>query len=194
MRKVILLMGMSLDGIGAQGWSPRIDDEAAASEVHEDMWESLKSVDTFIFGRVNYELWKRVWPPLATSSSSSEFEKRFSKLTDSMKKIVVSTTLKSVDWPSSADISLVTRDVSQEIIKLKQQPGKDMVIVGGPTIAQTFTKLNLIDEYHIYLQPMLIGEGTSLLGGLSKPRRLHLTKAKVFKAGVLGLQFRPTDS
>ena len=99
MRKVILLMGMGLDGVSARGWSPPIADEAAASEVHEDMWEEVKSIDTFIFGRVNYDLWKKVWPPLATSPSSSEFEKRFSRLTDSARKLVFSTTLKSVDWP-----------------------------------------------------------------------------------------------
>jgi dihydrofolate reductase len=194
MRKVILLMGMGLDGVGAHGWSPPIADEAAASELHEDMWKNLKSVDTFIFGRVNYNLWKEVWPPLATSPSSSEFEKRFSRITDDMKKIVVSSTLKSVDWPSSADISLITEDVSKEIGELKQQTGKDMVIVGGPKIAQTFTKLNLVDEYHIYLHPMLMGEGTTLLGGLPGTRRLDLTKAKMFKAGVVGLQYgRPID-
>ena len=193
MRKVILLMGMGLDGVGARGWSPPIADEAAASELHEAMWKTLKSVDTFIFGRVNYELWKKVWPPLATSPSSSEFERRFSRLTDAVKKVVVSSTLKSVDWPSSADISLITEDVSKEIGELKQQSGKDMVIVGGPKIAQTFTKLNLIDEYHIYLHPMLMGEGTTLLGGLPGTRRLQLTKAKVFKAGVVGLQLQPTD-
>lgn len=76
---------------------------------------------------------------------------------------------------------------------LKQQPGKDMVIVGGPKIAQIFTKVNLIDEYHIYLNPMIMGEGTNLLGGLRASRRLHLIKAKVFKAGVVKLQLRPTN-
>lgn len=192
MRKVILLMGMGLDGVSARGWSPPIADEAAASEVHEDMWEELKSVDTFIFGRVNYELWKKVWPTLATSPSSSEFEKRFSRFTDSVKKVVFSTTLKSVDWPSPADISLVAGDIAKEIGRLKQQSGRNLAIVGGPNIAQTFTKLNLIDEYHLYVHPTILGEGTTLLGGLRGPRQLQLVNAKVFKAGVLGLRLRPS--
>jgi hypothetical protein len=55
MRKVVLVMGMGLDGVASQGWSPYIEDTAAASEVHEDMWEDLKSIDTFVFGRANYE-------------------------------------------------------------------------------------------------------------------------------------------
>src|SRR5580658_3642804 len=172
MRQVILLMGMGLDGVSARGWSPPIADEVAASEVHEAMWEELKSIDTFIFGRVNYELWKKVWPPLATSPSSSEFEKRFSRLTDSVRKLVISTTLKSVDWPHSGDISLVTGDISKEIGRVKEEPGKNLAIVGGPKIAQTFTKLGLIDEYHLYVHPTIVGEGTTLLGGLRSPRQL----------------------
>jgi dihydrofolate reductase len=193
MRKVILLMGMGLDGMGARGWSPPVADEAAASELHEDMWEDVQSIDTFIFGRVNYELWKKVWPTLATSSSSSEFEKRFSRFTDAVKKVVFSTTLKSVDWPSSSDISLATGDISKAIGQLKRAPGKNLAVVGGPKLAQTLTKLNLIDEYHLYVHPMIVGEGTPLLGGLQTPRQLHVVKAKVFKAGVVGLQLRPAD-
>jgi dihydrofolate reductase len=193
MRKVILLMGMGLDGVSARGWSPPIADEVAASEVHEAMWEELKSIDTFIFGRVNYELWKKVWPPLATSPSSSEFEKRFSRLTDSVRKLVISTTLKSVDWPHSGDISLVTGDISKEIGRVKEEPGKNLAIVGGPKIAQTFTKLGLIDEYHLYVHPTIVGEGTTLLGGLRSPRQLRLISARVFKAGVVGLRLKPAD-
>jgi dihydrofolate reductase len=190
MRKVILLMGMGVDGVSARGWSPPIADEAAASEVHEDMWEELTSIDTFIFGRVNYELWKKVWPPLATSPSSSEFEKRFSSFTDSVNKLVFSTTLKSVDWQRS---SLATGDIATQIGQLKQQSGKNLAIVGGGKIAQTFTKLNLIDEYHLYLHPTIVGEGTTLLGGLQSPRQLDLVKVKVFKAGVVGLHLKPAD-
>jgi dihydrofolate reductase len=190
MRKVILLMGMGLDGVGARGWSPAVADEAAASELHEDMWEDLKSIDTFIFGRVTYELWKNFWPAQATNPSSSEFEKRFSKFADAVKKVVFSTTLKSVDWQNT---SLASGDISEEIRRLKQQPGKNLAIVGGPKIAHSFTKLNLIDEYHLYVHPTIVGEGTTLLGGLRSPRQLHLLRATTFKAGVVGLQLKPAD-
>ncbi len=187
MRKVILLMGMGLDGVAAEGWIPYVGDETAASELHEDMWEQLRMVDTFLFGRVNYQLWKRVWPPLATSPSSSQFEKDFSRFTDRVRKIVFSKTLKAVDWKNT---SLVTGSIPREISRMKSEPGKNMAIVGGPGIAQTFTKLDLIDDYHVYLHPFILGRGKTLLGGLRSPRELKLIKARVFKSGVVGLRLQ----
>src|SRR5262249_37081978 len=159
------------DGLGAGGWSPPLADEAAASELHEDMWARLETVDTFIFGRVTYELWRRFWPACATSPSSTAFEKTFSRFVESVEKIVVSTTLTSVDWQGA---SLVTGDVAKEIARRREQPGKDMAIVGGPTVAQTFNRLNLIDEYRLYVHPTIVGQGTAVLGGLQSPRALRM--------------------
>jgi dihydrofolate reductase len=84
-------------------------------------------------------------------------------------------------------------DIADEVAALKKQPGKNMAIVGGPKIAQAFTRLNLIDEYHLYLHPTLVGEGTSMLGGLRSPRELRLLGAKVFKAGVVKLSLKPAE-
>jgi hypothetical protein len=79
MRKVILVMGMGLDGIGAAGWVPLVADNAAASEMLDDTWEETQSVDTFIFGRTSYEVWKNFWPSCATSPTSTEYQKRLTR-------------------------------------------------------------------------------------------------------------------
>ena len=73
---------------------------------------------------------------------------------------------------------------------MKSEPGKNMAIVGGPGIARTFTKLDLIDDYHVYLHPFILGRGKTLLGGLRSPRELKLIKARVFKSGVVGLRLQ----
>lgn len=187
MRQLILLMGMGLDGIGAEGWIPRIDNEVDAGELHDEMWSQLKAIDTFLMGRRCFQLWERVWPPLAADPRSSEFEKDFSRFTDRTQKVVFSRTLKSVGWQNSR---LVTGNVAAEVARMKQQPGKSMAIVGGPSIAQTFSELGVIDEYLLWLHPVILGKGTPLLGALDEPRALKLIGTKTFKSGCVSLQLR----
>jgi dihydrofolate reductase len=179
-------MGMGLDGIAAEGWIPAVSGGEAA-ELHDDMWDQLKSIDTFLLGRKSYQLWKKVWPPLATKPTSSRFEKEFSRFTDQVQKIVFSKTLKTINWENSR---LVTGNIAKEVAKMKRLAGKNMAIVGGPGIAQTFTKLDLIDRFHIYLHPAILGSGKPLLGGLRNPRELELVKARTFKSGVIVLDFQ----
>jgi dihydrofolate reductase len=80
---------------------------------------------------------------------------------------------------------------ADEVAHLKAQSGKNMVLVGGPKIAQALTRVNLIDAYHLYMHPTLIGEGTSVLGGLRSPRPMRVNAARLFKAGFVGLRFEP---
>jgi len=186
MRNVVLLMGMGLDGIGAEGWIPNVADKTEQDELYDDMREDLRSIDTFLFGRVSYDIWKKYWPPMATESNS-EFEREFSRFTDSVRKVVFSKTLKAVDWENS---SLVKGSIPRTISRMKSEPGKNMAIVGGIGIAQTFTKLDLIDEYHLYLHPWILGDGKTLLGGIRSPRELKLSRAKAFRSGVVGLHLK----
>jgi dihydrofolate reductase len=186
-RKVILLMGLGLDGTGAEGWVPMMENKSEALEIHNDMWKILKSVDTFLLGRVCYQLWEKVWPPLANDPSSSDLEKKFSQFTDRVRKVVFSGKLKSVAWQNS---ELAAGDIQWEIARMKKLPGKNMAIVGGPGIAQAFSERDLIDEYYLWLHPAILGNGKPLLGILDKPRELKLTEAKIFKAGVVFLHYQ----
>lgn len=179
-RKVILLMGMGLNGISAEGWF-------SAKGMIDDAWSILESVDTFIIGRVTFQMWEDYWPHRAKDPSSNDFQKRYSQFVDQIQKIVFSKTLKSVSWQNSR---VINSDISTEISRLKRLPGKNIAIVGGAGIAQTFTKLNLIDEYQLYLHPVIFGSGKSLLGVLDNERQLELVETKEFLPNGIRLHFR----
>jgi dihydrofolate reductase len=186
-RKAVLLMGMGLNGISAEGWIPPAKTKIQAEEMIEDVWTLLQSVDAFIIGRVTFQLWEKYWPSRAKDPSSSDFQRKFSTFTDQIQKIVFSTTLKSVNWRNSR---VVNDDISTEISRIKKIPGKNIAIVGGAGIAQTFTKLNLIDDYQLYLHPVIFGSGKSLLGVLDNERTLELIDIRRFQSGGIRLHFR----
>ena len=186
-RKVILLMGMGLNGVNAEGWIPPSDTKIQAKEMIEDLWALLESVDTFIIGRITFQLWETYWPFRANDPSSSDFQKKFSIFTDQIQKLVFSTTLKSVNWQNSR---VVNTDISTEIARIKTLPGKHIAVVGGPGIAQTFINLNLIDEYQLYVHPVIFGSGKSLFGVMDNERKLELINIQKFLSGGIRLHFR----
>lgn len=180
-RKVILLMGMGLNGIDAGGW-------AIKEDMMEHLWTLLSSADTFIMGRVTFEMWEKYWPLQATNPSSNDFHKKFSVFTDQIQKLVFSTTVKSVNWQNSR---VVNTDITTEILRIKKLQGKNLIVVGGPGMAQTLTKLNLIDEYQIFIDPMIYGSGKSVLGILEKGRQLELIDYQISPPDGIRLHFRP---
>lgn len=187
-RRVVLLMGMSLDGFGAGGWTPsraRPEDEG---EMFDEVWRQLETVDTFLFGRVSFEIWQRAWPPLATDSKSSAFEQRFSRYVDDIQKVVYSRTLESVSWRNAR---LVTGSIAEDIARMKRTPGRDMIIAGGSRIAAAFGGLGLIDEYHLWLHPTILGHGEPLLGKVKERKDLRLIEAKPFRSGAVALHLVP---
>lgn len=180
-RKIILLMGMGLNGIDAGGW-------ALTADLIKELWILLESIDTFILGRVTFEMWEGYWPLQAKKPSSNDFQKRFSVFVDQIQKIVISTTLKSVKWQNSR---VINDNISTEISRLKNLPGKNIALVGGPGIAQTFTKLNLIDEYQLYIDPVIYGPGKSVLGILDSKRQLEIIDTHISLPDGIRLHLRP---
>jgi dihydrofolate reductase len=192
MRKVILAMQMTLDGFstgpnGEMDYLPPFNDEKAWEDIHREMWNNLNSVDTFLLGRVTYQIWEKYWPAAATSSTSTKNDIEFSKFADKTQKIVFSTTLEKADWQNTR---LVKGNISEEIARMKQQPGRDMVVAGGAGIAQTFMRLGLIDEYKITVHPVIRGSGKPLFGNLSYRIRLKLVGVKTFNTGAVGFHYR----
>ncbi|UYP44369.1 hypothetical protein NEF87_000654 [Candidatus Lokiarchaeum ossiferum] len=183
-RKIILLMGMGLNGISAGGWIPPFDTKSQFDEMVEDIWNILKSVDTLIIGRVTFQMWESYWPSRASDPSSSDFQKKFSEITNELQKIAISTTLQSTTWQNSR---IISKDIPNEIHQLKNTPGKNIAVVGGAGIAQSFIRWDLIDEYQLYLHPVIFKEGKTVLGFLDEDHLLALIDSKHFQSGGIRL-------
>jgi dihydrofolate reductase len=145
----------------------------------------LTTVDTMILGRILYQGFQQAWPAVATTPSMPKELIDFAHWIEDSPKYVFSRSLDSLDWENSF---LLKGSIVDEVKKLKQQPGKDIVIFGGAGIVQQFAAENLIDEYRIKLEPVFLGSGKPLFKDLTKLKLVH---SKVFSSGVIGLYYQP---
>ncbi|MET3851384.1 MULTISPECIES: dihydrofolate reductase family protein [unclassified Paenibacillus] len=188
MRKLVLFLHSSLDGFveGPNGemdigWvSYDADLEKLAKEI-------LSTADTVIWGRGTYQMMHSYWPSVPSNPSASQHELDHAEWIEKTNKIVFSTTLEKVEWNNSR---LVKNNVKEEIMNLKQQPGRDMVILGSPRFAHYLMELDLIDEYKITVSPVLIGSGLPLFQGIKEKINLKLIENKTFDSGAIGLFYQ----
>ncbi|MCG9482960.1 dihydrofolate reductase family protein [Acinetobacter pittii] len=188
MRKLILFLHASLDGFvegpnGAMdiGWI------AYDADLANHAKEVLSTADTVIWGRVTYQMMHNYWPSMLSNPDASEHERNHAKWIEKTEKIIFSTTLDKVEWNNSR---LVKDHVEEEINRLKQEQGKDMVILGSPRFAHYLMQLGLIDEYKITVSPVLIGSGLSLFQGIQEKTNLKLIENKTFASGAIGLHYK----
>lgn len=183
MRKIILMMSVSLDGFmeapgGDLTWQ-LVDEELHG---HFNAW--LATAGAFLDGRVTYELMAGDWPTADSDPAASPTVVEFARIWREMPKIVFSRTLEAAAWNTT-----VRRDVvPAEIEKLKAEPGGDLVI-GGARLAASFLRHDLIDEFRIYVQPILLGQGTPLFGPSGPTLALRLVQTRTFGSGVVMLRY-----
>jgi dihydrofolate reductase len=181
MRKIIFFMLTSLDGY-FEGPEGDINWHNVDEEFNEFAIEQLNTVGTLLFGRVTYELMASYWPtPAATTDDPNVAGKM-----NSLPKIVFSRTLDKVEWNNTR---LVKNNFVEEISKLKQQPGKDLIIFGSSDLAVSFIPHGLIDEFRIMINPVILGGGKTLFKGLLHKLDLKLIKTKIFKSGNVLLYY-----
>jgi len=143
-------------------------------------------VDTLLLGRVMYPAYEKYWLAAPTNPSSTKNEIEYARIADKMQKIVFSKTLEKAEWKTTR----IVRDHSaEEILKLKQQPGKDMLILGGAGLVSSFMNLGLIDEYHLVVNPVVLGGGKRLFKDVKERRKLKLIGTKTFKSGKVVLHY-----
>ncbi|MBI4418627.1 MAG: dihydrofolate reductase family protein, partial [Ignavibacteriales bacterium] len=148
----------------------------------------LRSAGVILFGRKTYELMVPYWPDVAKSQSEDPATNEFARTFDSLDKIVFSTTLKSV---AGNNTRIVRANVAEEVLKLKRQPGKDIAI-GSLSIASQLSQHDLLDEYHFVVHPVVVGKGPRLFEavGLKERLQLKLVGSKIFRSGVVALQYK----
>jgi dihydrofolate reductase len=180
MRNVIFAINITIDGCCDHG--KMIADE----EMHEAYTALLREVDLLVFGRKTYELMVPYWPDIARNHSGTKAEIEFARTFDSIPKVVFSRTLKSTE----GNTTIVHTNPQDEIVKLKQEKGKS-ILLGGVDIASQLIELGLVDEYRFVIHPVIAGEGTRLLEGISLPERLRLklVESKLFKSGCVAVRY-----
>ena len=179
MRKVIFAINITIDGYCGHEMGI-VDDE-----LHEYFTGLLRDSGIEILGRNTYHLMYPYWHNVAVNQLETKTINEFARTFDSIPKIVFSTTLKSVEWNNT---TLLHSNLREEIMKLKQQPGKN-IFIGGLNIASQVAEWNLIDEYRFVVHPIIAGKGPRLFESV-KSLTLNLAGSKTFRSGVVALQYK----
>ncbi|MDX6700595.1 MAG: hypothetical protein QOF26_821 [Baekduia sp.] len=183
MRRVIYSMGVSLDGFiagpdGEIGWS------APDEELHRFHNEQTRALDAHLCGRRLYEV-MRYWDTadLDPSTAGTEFE--FAGIWKALPKIVFSTTLEEV----GGNARLATGDLAETLAELTDQPGEDLAI-GGAGLAAAAIERDLVDEYRLFVSPVVLGAGTPYFPAREEPLDLELVQTRTFASRVVYLRYR----
>ncbi|MEU8997627.1 dihydrofolate reductase family protein [Streptomyces caniferus] len=184
MRKIILSMSVSLDGF-IERPDRRIDWHRVDDELHRYFNEHLTGMGAFLSGRVTHELMAEFWPTADADPANAGPMAEFAGIWRDTPKIVFSRTLERADWNTT-----IMRDVvPEEIMALKAQPGGDLVL-SGADLAAAFMAHDLIDEYRVYVHPVLIGRGKPLFPTTDATTALRLAGTRTFGNGVVLLHYR----
>ena len=181
MRNIIYAINITLDGCCDHTKG------VADDELLEHYAQLLREVDLQVFGRKTYQLMVPYWPDVAKDPSSMKADLEFARAFDSINKIVFSRSLESAEGRNTR---IVRGNLRDEILKLKQERGKS-ILVGGVDIPSQLVRLGLVDEYRVVVQPIVAGEGRRLFDRVSLPERLQLklVESKNLKSGCVALRY-----
>ena len=185
MRKVVSFMHISLDCYAADengGMDWILIDE----EMFDYASERINQADTALYGRNTYELMENYWPTAADQPHPTKHDIEHSQWYKSVAKVIVSRTMKGTQLPN---ITIITENLPTEIRQLKQQNGKEIIMFGSPTLTHSLMEENLIDDYWLFVNPILLGKGTRYFKNLKDSIQLKLLTSKSFASGVVCLHY-----
>lgn len=181
MRKLILRMELTLDGVAA-GENGPIDlvdygDEGSWS----DIFTTLKTVDAMLIGAGTHQEYLSHWQSALTSATATPSERKFAEIAARTPHFVLSRTLRNVEWPNAT----VLAGGVEAIASLKRQGGRDIIMWGGPTVAAAAIEAELIDEYHLVTHPLIAGRGKKLFANVAAMHRVRHLSTKTFPSGMV---------
>lgn len=189
MRRIVATEYLTLDGVmedpgGGEksahgGWSFQFWSDEAARFKFEELFAS----DALLLGRVTYEGFAAAWP-------SVKDEAGFADRMNGIPKYVISTTLREASWNNS---HIISANVAEEVAKLKQEPGQDILVAGSAQLVQTLMRHNLIDEYRLMIHPIVVGGGKRLFPEGQDRSTLKLMGARTFSSGIVVLSYAPAS-
>lgn len=185
MRKLVLFAHMSLDGF-AGAPNGALDFLSYDTELQQYADEVVQTVGMPVYGKNTYHLMAGYWPTVLNDPQANGHALQHARWVEEIPKIVFSTTMDTADWNNT---TLIKENVVEEIGKLKEQPGKDLVIFGSPGLAKSFMNLGLIDEYKLTLHPVILGRGISLFDNNTAMSKLRLLSSGTLASGVITLHY-----
>jgi len=186
MRRVILQEFVTLDGLAAgpnasTDYIPESTAEDRAFERHQE--RLFDSVDTAVLGRVTYQMFADYWPTVTNETDS------LADRINAIPKIVLSKTLDRAPWGKWPEAKVLKGDAAEEVARLKQQAGKDIVIWGSISLARSLMKEDAIDQYQLVVCPVVLGRGTPLFGSEDVRREMKLLETRTFDRGSVLLAY-----
>ena len=189
MRKIIASIFMTLDGVYQAPGDPKEFERGGwAFRYSKPSEDSLKyatdqlfAADTLLMGRVTYEGFAKAWPSMPEDPAG------YAKRMNSLPKYVVSSTLKKAEWNNTR---ILTGNFAQEVTKLKQQPGQNILTFGSGRLVTSLLRFQLLDELRLVVSPVVLGDGEHLFKG-GEPQGLKLIDARSFNSGVVVLAYQP---
>jgi dihydrofolate reductase len=188
MRKVVLLEHVSLDGYvaGPQG-------EMDWVHLDDELWDLVTALtdaaDTAIYGRLTYEMMAGYWPTAAEAPTATQHDIDHATWLNGATRVMVSRSQTSARWGTDGSAVVVGQNLRDEIEAMKQQPGKDLLLIGSISVAQAFMNLGLIDEFFLSINPVVLGGGRSLFEGVERRLDLKLANATTLPSGVVAARY-----
>lgn len=187
MRDLIVTENISLDDVidGETGWFVTWEDEQAdVTDVNEAQRQHQAAADAVLMGRVTFEEMRGYWP------LQTEDETGVTDYFNSVSKYVVSSTMQDPEWENS---TVLSGPVSEEVEALKSKPGGDIVVTGSIQLVLELISLGLVDEYRLFLHPVVVGEGRRLFSDATGVPELQLAECRPFRSGIVLMRYR-TDA
>lgn len=178
-------MHASLDGFVA-GSKGELNWVTVNDEIFDFVSTMTDKADTALYGRVTYQMMEAYWPGAGEQPNASKHDKEHSVWYKNVSKVVLS---KTISETGSENTTVIRDNLTENIIRLKQQPGKNILIFGSPRASHSLLELGLIDEYWIFLNPVLLGQGIPLFKNIKERTKLRLLENKPFTSGVIALHY-----
>ena len=185
MRKLIFFMHTSLDGFVAG-----LKGELAWINIDETIFDFVATMtdkaDTALYGRVTYEMMQAYWPTAGKQPNASKHDKEHSAWYNKVSKVVLS---KTISEKGLDNTKVIGDQLADNINKIKKQDGKNILIFGSPTASHSLLSQGLVDEFWLFVNPVLLGQGIPLFKGVTETTKLKLIETKTFSCGVIALHY-----
>lgn len=186
MRTLVSFMHVSLDGFvdgpnGEMDWI-KVDDE-----MFEYAGQRTNESDTALYGRVTYQMMEAYWPTAADQPNATKHDKEHGAWYNKVDKVILSKTMQGQQLPNTI---IISDDIEHRMSALKQQAGKEIIIFGSPGASHTLMQLGLIDEFWLFVNPILLGKGIPMFKDVKEVTKLSLVKSIPFASGVVCLHYK----